>query len=197
VNKRSSQDKEIDMSHDREEIPEEKILATEPGSLDRSLLVHRLPYLDVKFVNILIREALKKEFGALYPTCKFTVKLANSSQLRPVHITWSDGPSIDQVLAVAFRFRFKNDGYVMYEGKPYLSSYNHTFYGRTLAWELLQSGGHLATIGSASFPTRQEPIVEKLRALVEEYGSWQKLPSGMFTASGTDIPSVVIKMRKP
>jgi hypothetical protein len=78
------------------------------------------------------------------------------------------------------------------------------YYGNSLiwvdhfmhAWELLEDGGYLGGVAPASFLRRDDRKIAELRDLVEHHGTYEELEVGAFTVSGTNIPTVIIKLSK-
>lgn len=66
-----------------------------------------------------------------------------------------------------------------------------------LAWPLLWPGRSLTVIVPAAFTYRTDRRHRAIREQVEQYGRWRALPEKSFTASGTDVATVVIWMEKP
>jgi len=66
----------------------------------------------------------------------------------------------------------------------------------TRAFELLAPGGKLVSVASAGVFFRKNPKTDAFRKLVDKHGSMEPLPSGSFQASGTNVETFVIEMRR-
>jgi hypothetical protein len=62
------------------------------------------------------------------------------------------------------------------------------------AFSLLRPGGRLVAIAPGGFDFRDHKRVAEFRAFVDATGGWQGLPHGTFTASGTEISTVMLWM---
>lgn len=62
------------------------------------------------------------------------------------------------------------------------------------AFSLLRPGGRLVAIAPGGFDFRDHKRVAEFRALVDATGGWQGLPHGTFTASGTEVSTVLLWM---
>lgn len=62
------------------------------------------------------------------------------------------------------------------------------------AFSLLRPGGRLVAIAPGGFAFRDDRRTAEFRALVETTGGWVDLPPGSFTASGTEVSTVLLWM---
>ena len=65
------------------------------------------------------------------------------------------------------------------------------------ALDFLKPGGVLVAIMSPSWTFRETKDNKAFRQLVDEYGEWHDIEAGAFKASGTNIKTVMVKLRKP
>jgi len=61
----------------------------------------------------------------------------------------------------------------------------------------LYPGGKLVAIMSPGFTFRTNKKSVSFRALVESYGSWERLPTGTFREAGTNVNTVLVVLNKP
>jgi predicted RNA methylase len=64
------------------------------------------------------------------------------------------------------------------------------------AWTHLRPSGTLIAIAPPNFAYRSDRRSIAFRAFVQAFGEWDDLPSGAFSASGTEVNTVVITMQK-
>lgn len=65
------------------------------------------------------------------------------------------------------------------------------------AWEWLAPGGRLVAVASAGVKYRATGPYPALRNLIDECGIFEDLPEGSFSASGTEVNTILITLDKP
>lgn len=63
------------------------------------------------------------------------------------------------------------------------------------AYAMLRPGGRLIAVMAAGFTFREDRASVEFRAMVEECGSWEPLPPGIFREAGTDVNTVLVEVR--
>ncbi len=65
------------------------------------------------------------------------------------------------------------------------------------AWKFLKQKGRLVSIMSAGVLFRENKKTTEFRAMVEDYGTIERLPEGSFKESGTQVNTCLVVMNKP
>lgn len=64
------------------------------------------------------------------------------------------------------------------------------------AYDNLREGGILVSVMSPGVTFRQDSLTKQLKSLIDECGEIHPLPSGSFKESGTNVETIIVKLRK-